>query len=94
MGAPNTFTTAASVIPGRMRRAFASVTPGRRDSAQSVKAKASAKLAYGMLGDDKAAAKKAADAVPAAETTPDTTIETGTVAPAKPAAPVKPKKAK
>ena len=56
-----------------------------------VKAKAGAKLAYGMLGDDKAGAEKAADVAAAAEATPDTTIETGTVAPVKPA-PVKPKK--
>ena len=57
-----------------------------------VKAKASARLAYDMLGDDKAEVEQAADAASAAEATPDTTIETGTVAPAKPTAQVKPKK--
>jgi hypothetical protein len=54
-----------------------------------VKAKAGAKLAYDMLGEDTAEA--GAIAAPSAEATPDTTIETGTVAPVKPA-PVKPKK--
>jgi hypothetical protein len=54
-----------------------------------VKAKAGAKLAYDMLGDDQAAA--VADTAPAVEATPDTTIQTGTVAPVKSAL-VKPKK--
>ena len=56
-----------------------------------VKAKAGARLAYDMLGDDKVDAEKTAEAAPAAQARPDTTIETGTVAPVKPA-PVKPKK--
>src|SRR5262245_66080571 len=54
-----------------------------------VKAKAGAKLAYDMLGDEQAATTT--DTARAEETAPDTSIETGTVAPVKPA-PVKPKK--
>jgi hypothetical protein len=54
-----------------------------------VKAKAGAKLAYDVLSDDKA--EPTAEPAAAAEAMPDMTIETGTVAPAKPAQ-VKPKK--
>jgi len=64
-----------------------------------VKAKASAKLAYDMLGDESAdeVAQPAQDVealIEAAEATPDTTIATGTVGPADSEAPVKPKKAR
>ena len=59
-----------------------------------VKAKASAKLAYDVLGDESAEKVEPDAIVEAAEIAPDTTIATGTVSPAKVAAPVKPKKAK
>jgi hypothetical protein len=59
-----------------------------------VKAKASAKFAYNMLGDDNAEPDTTTDSAATAEATPDTTIKTGTVASAKPATQVKSKKAK
>jgi hypothetical protein len=64
-----------------------------------VKAKASAKLAYDVLGDDSGdkVARPEQDieaVIKAAEAMPDTTIATGTVTPAETAAPVKPKKTK
>ena len=63
-----------------------------------VKAKASAKLAYHMMGEESSDAveqpKQDIEAViEAAEVAPDTTIATGTVAPAKSGTPIKPKKA-
>lgn len=61
-----------------------------------VKAKASAKLAYDMLGEDGAGAQPGQDiaaVIEAAEGAPDTTIATGTVSAAADT-PAKPKKAK
>jgi hypothetical protein len=64
-----------------------------------VKAKASAKLAYDMLGDDDAGAavqpeQDIAAVIAAAEGAPDTTVATGTVSPAAADTPAKPKKTK
>jgi hypothetical protein len=64
-----------------------------------VKAKASAELAYDVLGDEGTEAVERPEqdieaVIEAAEVAPDTTIATGTVRPETAAAPVKPKKGK